>query len=66
MNILDIIVYGICVIMLLVAIELSVELLACKKRLNNYFYIVNKGFILKNTIFMSVTKEGKKTMQGLS
>lgn len=52
------------IVLVLVLVELLCELTIFRKRLNNYFFIVNKGIFFKNTIFMSVNKQGRKVIGG--
>ncbi|WP_459481453.1 hypothetical protein [Clostridium saccharoperbutylacetonicum] len=67
MILIQVFIYGIYAIMLtigtFICIEMFLELLVFRKRLNDYFFIVNKGFFFKNTVFMSVNKEGKNKMR---
>ena len=53
-------------VIMLLLLECLVEIILLRKRLNNYFFIVNKGLFFKHTVFMSVNRRGKEDIKGLS
>lgn len=57
--------YIIIIVILILLVEMFLELILLRERLNNYFLIVKRGIIFKNTIFMGPSKQGKKDIKNL-